>query len=202
MLTLAQRKTLSFLETFIEKNEYAPTSAEIAVGIGIKSRGVVHRYLKALQNAGVIDLLPGRHRNIVLKEKAQKPKVEGMPIVGCMSEGQPIKIDEINGMVDIETTMMKENRFALRVSGNTMVKEGILDGDIIVCQYADKAKNGQAVVALLDGKQAILRRIIKHDDGYVTLLGVTAQYQPQRFAANRVYVQGVLVGLLRLQQFD
>ena len=83
-----------------------------------------------------------------------------------------------------------------------MLKEGILDGDIIVCQYADHAQNGQAVVALLDGEHALLRRIIKHGDGYVTLLGVRAQYQPQRFAVNRVYVQGIFIGLLRLQQVN
>ena len=200
MLTLAQRKTLSFLEAFIEENDYAPTSAEIAAGIGIKSRGVVHRYLKALQSAGVIDLLPGRHRNIVLMSKPEKEKVEGLSIVGCMSEGQPIKIDEFNGMIDVETTMMKENRFALRIRGNSLLKEGILDGDIIVCQYTDKPQNGQPVVALLDGQQALLRRIVRHADGYVTLLGLRAQYQPQRFLSNRVYIQGVYIGLLRLQQ--
>lgn len=194
MLTLSQRKTYEFIQRFIIMHDYSPTAAEIAQGIGIKSRGVVHRYLKALEASGLISLLPKRHRNIQLLEA---PLSQSLPLVGTIAAGQPIEAISENESIDVFNVFLGFNRYALRVKGDSMIDEGIFDGDVIVCERAQAAQNGQIVVALLDHEQATLKRLFHNPDRTITLQPANPAHKPMIYSAHRVEVQGIFVGLLR-----
>lgn len=196
MLTLAQHNVYRFIQDFIEKNQYSPTTAEIAEGIGIKSRGVVHRYLKALVDAGHIDLEPNRKRNIRLKEENKMDYQ--LPLLGKIAAGMPIEAVHDNESVDIASMFLTPGRYALRVKGNSMIDEGIHDGDVIICQHADSARDGQIVVALVDNEGATLKKLRRNRDATITLIPANSEHHPQTYACDRVRVQGIFVGLLRM----
>lgn len=199
MLTLSQRRTFEFIKHFIHKNDYAPTAAEIADGIGIKSRGVVHRYLKILQNAGLIALTPKRHRNISLlcnsldTAKANRE----LPLVGSIAAGKPIEAIAQNETIDVMNVFLGDNRFALRVKGDSMIDDGIHDGDIIVCEKSDNADDGQIVVALIDEQEATLKRLQRGSSQTVTLHPSNPSLKPMVYPADQVQIQGIYIGLLR-----
>lgn len=194
MLTRSQVKTLDFIKAYVAEHNYAPTTAEIAAGIGIVSRGVVYRYLKALVAANKITLLPHRRRNILLTNTQQ----QGLPLLGKIAAGAPIEAVTDPEMIDVTRIFLGEDRFALRICGDSMIDEGILDGDLVVCERAQQAKSGQIVVALVDSSQATLKRIAFPKQDVVQLLPANADYLPQEYKADRVQIQGLYVGLLRI----
>lgn len=196
MLTLSQKKTLNFITDFINRHDYAPTAAEIAAGIGIKSRGVVHRYLRVLESTGFIKLTPKRHRNIHLLDRNQTlPSI--LPLVGEIAAGQPIEAIAQHEAIDVMNIFLGENRFALRVKGDSMIDEGIYDEDIIVCEQTDLAENGQIVVALIDGQEATLKRLQRNLNETITLHPANQGLKPMTYPAERIQIQGLYVGLLR-----
>lgn len=198
MLTLAEKKAYAYIKSFIIKHRHSPTTLEIAKGLGITSRGVVHRYLKSLQEKGCLELTPNRHRNIVLREVSSS----GIPLVGNIAAGlpiQPVKEDETINFCDL---FVGENRYALRVRGSSMTEEGIRDGDIIICRRSSRAKHGQIVVALVDQKKATLKRLFYNEDKTVTLLPSNPAYKPQVYETERLAIQGVYIGLLRMDAYN
>src|SRR5207237_9770661 len=126
MLTRSQNKTYSFIKDFIKKNNIAPTMAEIAEGIGIKSRGVVHRYVSALVDKSLLKLLPNRRRNIELTDNEPTTHLQ---ILGYIAAGKPIEAISHEESIDLAGVFLGEDRFALRVKGDSMIDEGIFDGD-------------------------------------------------------------------------
>lgn len=199
MLTRGQRRTYDFIKDFVEQNEFAPTASEIALGIGITSRGVVHRYLKALEDAGHIELIPKRHRNIKLLDRAEQFIAKGcVPLIGAIAAGEPIEAIADADPIDISELFLGEGHYALRVKGDSMIDEGIFDGDIVVCKQAKTARDGEIVVALIDQQQATLKRF-QHKDGKIILHPANTQLSPMSFESSRVMIQGTYIGLLRIQ---
>ena len=196
MLTLGQRRTYEFIKKFVAEHDYAPTAAEIAVGTGIKSRGVVHRYLKALAAAGKIHLTPKRHRNISLINETIATH-KSLPLVGTLVAGSPIETIADADPIDLLKIFLGEKRYALTVKGNSMIDEGIFDGDIVVCEQADQAVNGQIVVAVIDNQEATLKRFEKTVTGKVVLYPANEQLNPMIYDAHQIAIQGIYVGLLR-----
>lgn len=203
MLTRSQQKTLDFIKKYVERHGHAPTASEIADGIGIKSRGVVHRYLRALESENLITLLPHRHRNIslVTLDTQQDRAANDLQLIGSIAAGQPIEAVVDQDPINLADLFLGENRYALRVKGDSMIEEGIFDGDIVVCEHTRTAVNGQIVVALIDGQQATLKRFY-HDgaSATVTLMPANQALKPMRYPADRVTVQGIYIGLLRIAQ--
>lgn len=207
MLTLSQNKTLTFIKDFVAKYSYAPTMAEIAKGIGIKSRGVVHRYVHALEEHGLIHLVPGRHRNIQLLEDddsdgggGQVHQEMSLPLLGCIAAGRPIEAIAHQERLDLSGLMLGDNRYALQVKGDSMIEEGIFDGDIVICEHSQTARNGEIVVALIDNQEATLKRLQRNPDNSITLIPANARLSPMVYEASRVMVQGIFIGLLRLSR--
>lgn len=194
MLTVSEQKTLHYVEQFIVENQHAPTTAEIAEGIGIASRGVAHRYLKALQKKGHIKLTPNRHRNIVLLDHSG----QAIPMLGSIAAGSPIEAVEQNETVDVASFFLGKDRYALRVKGDSMIEDGIHDGDIIICERCSTAADGQIVIALIEGQEATLKRLFHNDNKTITLLPANPEHKPQLYQADQVEVQGIYVGLLRI----
>ena len=196
MLTRMQRNTLEFIQAYYLEHNCAPTTREIAAGIGIVSRGVVHRYLQALQRAGKIELLPRRHRNIVLCQDEQLGS-QSIPLLGSIAAGQPIEAIAERRYVNLQQAANERDLFALLVKGDSMVDEGILDGDIVVCRRAQQASNGDIVVALILGAEVTLKRLQNHNNGYVSLLPANERHAPIQVSAKDVAIQGIFVGLVR-----
>ena len=198
MLTRSQDKALSFIRHFIKNNNYSPTVAEIAEGIGIKSRGVAHRYLKALARLGCIELTPNRHRNIRLLDRDHRNKK--LPLIGYIAAGQPIEAIPQQETIDLAGVFLGEQRYALRVKGDSMIDEGIFDGDVVICEQADQARNGQIVVALIDDSEATLKQIFYQKDGTVKLVPANVSMQPVIYPATKIRIQGIYIGLLRINK--
>lgn len=194
MLTLTQNKTYQFIQKYILEHGYSPTMAEIAEGIGITSRGVVHRYVNALVMNGLIELTPRRRRNIHLVD--QSPTYF-LPLVGKIAAGKPIEAIEDRETVDIMNIFLGPGRYALKVQGDSMIEEGILDGDVVVCEHRQIAEAGKIVVALIDSQEVTLKRIHYNPDDTITLFPANSNHQPMTYSKERVQIQGIYIGLIR-----
>lgn len=196
MLTMKQNRAYQFICDYFEKNNYAPTVTEMAEALGIRSRGVAYRYIKALAQANLIEVIPNKHRNIRLK---RQPKDHSdIPLLGRIAAGQPIEAITQDETIRISDIFVGADRYALQVVGDSMIDEGIFDGDIVICQHSDQARSGQIVVAVVDQDHATLKRIRYHSDNQIALIPANAQHHPQLYPSNRVTVQGIFIGLLRI----
>ncbi|MDH5612651.1 MAG: transcriptional repressor LexA [Gammaproteobacteria bacterium] len=197
MLTDNQRTVLNFIERYTMLHGVSPKLQEIAEGIGISSRGVAHRYVQALVDAGFISIDKGKHRGIRLLRENPHRAENSLPLLGKIAAGKPIEAipgeDEIN-LVDF----FGRNNFAIRVQGDSMIDIGILDGDIAIIEFRETANDGDIVVALIDEQEATLKRFKRSGQGrFIELLPENAEMKPMVYGAHRVRIQGVLVGQLR-----
>lgn len=197
MLTLKQLQVFEFIEHYIAENGYSPTLLEIGFAVGVKAKGTVHRYVQALVQEGVITLLPDRKRNIQLCMR--KKNTYSLPLIGKIAAGKPIEAIEDQQVVHFDELFFGKNRFALRVVGDSMIEEGILDGDIVICQRTQTANSGDIVVALIDQNYATLKRIrFNATKNLIMLVPANSALAVQEYSAERVAVQGIFVGLCRL----
>lgn len=199
MLTERQQKTLDFIRYYIHKHGYAPKLPEIAQGIGIQSKGTVHRYVQALAQEGAIDLIPHRHRGIQLRKLPITSHSTQIPLLGKIAAGKPIEAAVDHQELDLASFFVGNNLYALKVQGDSMIEEGIFDGDIVICEQANTAKDGEIVVALIDGLEATLKNIRYQKDGTVLLIPANSALPALAYAAERVRIQGVFRGLIRFQ---
>ncbi|VAX10161.1 SOS-response repressor and protease LexA [hydrothermal vent metagenome] len=169
-----------------------PSLSEVAEGIGIRSKGVAHRYVQALAEAGALILHPGQHRGIELVEDALS-----IPLLGRIAAGQPIEAIPGQDQLDLSTLYGPNRYYALRVTGDSMVDAGILDGDTVIIEQRDIANDGEIVVALIDGENATLKRLKYRQDGSLALIAENTTMPPMIYAAERVVIQGIVVGQLR-----
>jgi repressor LexA len=195
-LTDRERDTYDFIRDHVARLGYAPKLQEIAQGIGIRSRGTVHRYLQALQRAGLIDIERDRARGIRLRAPLDATP-DQLPFLGRINAGQPLEAVPDAGQIDLSEFFMGPGRFVLKVQGDSMIEDGILDGDLIIIEQRETARDGEIIVALIDNDDATLKRFRDNRDGSVTLVPANAAMRPMRYGADRVRVQGVLVAQLR-----
>lgn len=194
MLTAGQHRTLDFIRQYIARQGLAPTLAEIALGMGIRSKGSVHKQVQALAEAGALRLIPGRKRGIELSEETQ---MLTLPLLGRIAAGCPIEAIPDEDTLNLAEFLLGPERFALRVQGDSMIDAGILDGDTVVIQRRERADDGEIVVALIDNQEATLKRLRHLDDNRIVLIPENTALKPMIYPAERVSIQGVLVGQLR-----
>ncbi len=201
MLTRSQRRTLTYIQQYIADNNEAPTLAEIAAGTGIRSRGVVHRYIQALEQAGEIEIMEGRHRGIRLPATALAEESGQLPLMGKIAAGRPIEALADQESLDLAAYLTgNATCYALRVEGDSMIDMGIRDGDIVIIRPAQTARDGEVVVALVDGHEATLKRFRRDSEGTITLIAENASIAPMIYDARRVEIQGILTGQMRRYQ--
>lgn len=200
MLTPRLHDTLNFIREYFTQHGYAPLLSEIALGIGIQSKGVVHRYLQDLSQAGYIEIHTGKHRGIRLIDSEyllQDKKNYSLPLLGRIAAGHPIEAIPNHDHIDLAEFFIGENRFVLKVQGESMIEAGILDGDMVVVEQCERANDGDIVVALIDHEEATLKTLHHNDDGSIMLIPANNQMSPMIYPAERVAIQGVVVGQLR-----
>lgn len=195
MLTSGQHKTLDFIRQYIAREGFAPTLTEIAQGLGISSKGSMHRQVQALAEGGYIELHAGRKRGIQLTEESQE-SINSLPLIGRIAAGQPIEAIAGQDKLDL-SPIMGTDRYALVVKGDSMIDIGILDGDTVIIKPSDTARDGDVVVALIDDNEATLKRLHYIDDKTLELIPENQGMQPMRFESSRVRIQGILAGQLR-----
>ena len=180
---------LNYMTDFIRENGYPPTVREICAELEIKSTSTVHRYLKELQAEGRISM--GENQNRAISIKGATPPGT-IPVLGHVAAGSPILAEE---EVDEYVPFAGDtnNLFALHVHGNSMIKCGILDGDIVVVRRTPEAQNGQIVVALVEDS-ATVKRFYK-EDGHFRLQPENDEYEP--IIVDSVEILGKVVSVMR-----
>lgn len=196
-LTDKQRETLDFIERYIATHNVPPKLQEIADGIGISSRGVAHRYVQALRDAGYLAADKGEHRGIRLLKSNSHRSETSLPLLGRIAAGTPI--EAIAGQDNLDLAdFFGSNNFAVQVKGDSMIDAGILDGDTVIIEFRETASNGDIVVALVDECDATLKRFQRSKGGkHIKLIPENSEMEPMVYEADRVRIQGVLVGQLR-----
>lgn len=193
MLTKREQDTFDFIANYYARQRKAPLLTEIAEGLGIQSKGVVHRYVSALQEKGYIVRNP-KTRGI---ELIDYPHVNGLPFLGRIAAGKPIEAIEDKQSVDFSHLFNGPNRYVLEVKGQSMVDEGIRSGDMVVIEHASTAHSNQIVVVLIDEQDVTLKRIQFPKKGIVRLIPANKTMQAKEYPAKRVTIQGILIGQVR-----
>lgn len=189
-----QRKILEFIRKEIETKGYPPSVREICQAVGLKSTSTVHAHLNQLEEQGVIRRDATKPRALeVLDNPLSKGRT--VPLVGKVTAGLPIlAIENIEDyMVFPQDMLGRDDVFALRVQGDSMIEAGILDGDIIIVRRQETAENGDIVVAMI-GDEATVKRIF-YEKCRVRLQPENASMQP--IYADHVQVLGKLAALFR-----
>jgi repressor LexA len=197
-----QRQILDFISQYIQKNGYSPTLQEIADAIGVKSLATVHEHLQALTKKHLIRKYEGMVRGIEVLEKKIGNMLEGidLPILGYIAAGQPIQtFTDPNATMTVSSAMIsgKKPTYVLQVKGESMIEDGILDGDFVIVERQETARNGEIVVALLENGLATLKRFYK-EPNRIRLEPANSTMQP--IYATDVQIQGKVVGVIRKYQ--
>ena len=207
-LTPHQRRVLEALQQFAAEG-HAPSLDELAEALDLRSRGSLHKHIRALEAAGYVQAARGRHRGIrltpdVLEALATDPGAASeerssttLPLLGRIAAGQPIEAMENPEPVEVPQGLRgKGECYVLEVKGDSMQDAGILDGDWVVIESRSHAQNGEIVVALIDSEHATLKRIEQTPNG-VLLHAENPAYPPLHVALEQLQIQGVLVGQMR-----
>ena len=196
-LTEKQRLVLNFIQRYINEHQLSPKLQEIADAIGIRSRGVAHRYVQALTDAGFIETNSGKHRGIRLLEDKQGRPASTLPLLGKIAAGKPIEAIPGEDEIDLRDFFGTHN-FAVRVQGDSMIEAGIMDGDTVIIRFCETASDGDIVVALIDETETTLKRFKRsHKGKYIKLIPANKDMEAMVYEADRVRIQGVLIGQIR-----
>ena len=200
MITQRQQDTLDFIRNYIADYGKSPLISEIAEGLGISSVGTTHRHVNALIDSGLINRESGRERGLSLIGKTIAIEDSGsvkLPVLGKIAAGRLIEAIADESEIDLGGMFAGKDRFALKINGESMIDKGILDGDYVVIQSQRTARHGDIVVALVDGYDATLKTLLLNDDGTITLMPANVNFEPITIEANRLAIQGVVVGQMR-----
>lgn len=194
-----QAQILDYIKQYIQSNGSAPTLREIATALGVSSLATVHEHLVTLEEKGLIKRRTGKTRSIDLTEETVITSDEGVsaPILGYIAAGAPIEpFRDPNATISIPSTFVtgKKRVYVLQVRGESMIEEQIRDGDYVVVEQTDIARNGEIVVALLDNGMATLKRFFK-EPTRIRLEPANAKMSP--IFVKNVKIQGKMVGLIR-----
>lgn len=194
-LTKRQAEIYHYLLDNADHFDHPPSHDELCRALGLRSRGSLHKHIQALIEAGLVEPIDRTHRGIRLVEQAE-PEA-GIPFLGSIAAGRPIEaVTQPEFMQVPEELLGTRPCYVLQVRGDSMIDEGILDGDYVVIEQRDSARNGNIVVALVNNEEATLKRI-EQQSGQVILHPANASMTAMRYAPDKVVIQGVLRGLLR-----
>mgnify|MGYP001480580218 FL=1 len=207
MLTSKQLNLLNYLVKYFKSSEVAPSYDEMRLALGLKSKSGIHRLISALEERGFIKRLHNKARAIKVINNQQSPQnkeqitevEERLAIYGNISAGTPIEaIQNSEGFLNVPLNMIKSknHHYALRVSGDSMIDAGILDGDLAILEKTQDVNTGDIVVALIDGQEATLKRLRKKTNS-IALEPANKNFETRIFGLGRVIIQGKLVGIIR-----
>jgi repressor LexA len=198
ILTRRQKEIWDYLEDYIAAHGYAPTLEEIGAHFGLSSLATVHKHLTNLERKGLIARKWNLSRAIEITPPQKSAKAIELPLLGRVAAGAPIEAIETNDSLTIPQEFVRRphHAFALRVQGESMIGEGILDGDFIVVEKRPAADNGETVVAVLNG-EATVKKLYRDRGGKVRLQPANPQMEPIFVKEKDLEIRGVVVAVLR-----
>lgn len=196
-LTKRQREILSFIQDFIKEFGYSPSYREIGEHFGLRSTATVAEHVETLKEKGYIDAAERAARSLTLTEDPLT-EVIGIPLLGSIAAGSPIEAIRTSETIDIPHDMAGKNTFALRVRGQSMIDDAILDGDYVIIEATSHVRDGEIVVALLDDGTVTLKRIYR-EANRIRLQPANKTMQP--IYVQQVTVQGRVKGVIRRMTF-
>jgi repressor LexA len=223
MLTRKQHELLCFIHDRLEDSGVSPSFEEMKEALDLKSKSGVHRLISALEERSFIRRLPNRARALEVLRMPERTKTDTapaqvtvpkattppkilpiaandvieVPLHGRIAAGAPILAMEGQNSLSVPAALLGPGEhYALEVSGDSMIEAGILDGDYALIRKTETARDGEIVVALVDGTDATLK-FFRREGGSVCLKPANRAYEDQRYPASHVQVQGRLAGLLR-----
>ncbi len=193
-LTKKQKQVYDFIVNYISENDYAPTQAEIKDYFGFKSLGSVQDYIKYLTSAGYLVNDSNAVRGLQ-PANTQETTIE-IPLMGRVAAGAPIEAMEYNESISVPRSLVKNGQFfALIVEGQSMIDDGIFDGDTIIVKKQNQASNGQTVVAAIDNEATVKKYYQKKH--HIELHPANPSMKPFIIQEESFEIKGVLVGLIR-----
>jgi repressor LexA len=197
-LTRRQSEVLNVIRTFIEEHGYSPSLEEIGAALGLSSVATVHKHVTHLVEKGLVRRSWNQNRSIELVDEGSGEATVSLPLLGSIAAGQPLEAVESRETIDVPPQFVRsrEKTYALRVQGESMIEEQIRDGDIVLIEERREARDGDTVVALVEGSDATLKTLFR-EGSVVRLQPANRDMEPIRVPADQVQVQGVVVGLLR-----
>jgi repressor LexA len=200
-LTRRQQEIYQFLRDHLPEFPYPPTLEELCQHLGVRSKGSLHKQLQGLIEAGLVAPMNHQRRGIRLTDAPGSATAEAhhatLPLLGYIAAGQPIEAVPQPEQIEVPAHLRSQHPcYCLRVRGDSMIEAGILDGDYIVVEPREHARNGEIVVALVDGDHATLKRI-EQRPGEVRLHPANAALETQTYPPERIRIQGVLMGQMR-----
>jgi repressor LexA len=197
ILTKRQKQLYDYLDGYIAGNGFAPTLEEIAAHFQLSSLATVHKHLTNLESKGLIVRKWNFSRAIELVPRQKRAGAVELPLLGRVAAGQPIEALESQDSFTVpEEFIRRQNTFVLRVKGNSMIDDGIWDGDYIVVEERESAENGETVVALVNG-EATVKKFYREKNGRIRLMPANEAIPPIVARESEVEVRGAVVAVMR-----
>ena len=197
-LTRRQKEILDFVASHIARKGYAPTIEEIGDNFGLSSLATVHKHLSNLQEKGLIKRAWNRSRALELIPSEMTVRAVELPLMGRVAAGSPIEAVQSTETIWVPEDMVgRGNTYVLQVKGESMIEEQIRDGDYVIVENRKSARDGEMVIALLDGENVTLKKMYREAGGRIRLQPANSQMDPIYVDAARMRIQGVVIGVLR-----
>jgi repressor LexA len=196
-LTLRQKEILDFIRAYRESKGVSPTQREICEKFGFSSFGTLQKHLRLLMERGAMVRVWNKRRSLLLAEEPDEARARALPLFGRIAAGQPIEVLAGEEKVPVpEMLTARGENYVLKVAGESMIDDGIRDGDFVIVQKRDSATNGEMAAVLVNG-EATLKRVYRESDGRIRLQPANERMAPIYARAEDVRIQGVVVGLMR-----
>jgi len=196
-LTKREIEIRNFVKSFTLQKGYSPSMREIAEFLGVSSPATVHEHIKNMQRKGVLQKELNVGRSLKLAEVNYEVQAVELPLLGQIAAGRPIEAIENKEMIAVPQDMVgRKETYVLKVVGESMIDEGIFDGDFVIVEKKETAQNGQTVVALIGGSEVTLKKFYIEKD-HIKLVPANPTMEPLIVRNNDFRIQGVVVGILR-----
>ena len=196
-VTRRQKEVLDFISSFVQRNGYSPSFEEIARGLDLKSLATVHKHITNLQNKGLLQRAHNRSRSIdVMPPRSKTRTTERLPLMGRIAAGFPVEASENPETISLTDIIGNRDVFVLQVRGDSMRDEHIVSGDYVLVERTKTAREGEIIVALIDGTDATLKRFYR-EGAMIRLQPSNSEMKPIMAPAASVTIQGKVLGVLR-----
>lgn len=206
-LTRRQKEVLEFIASWQVENGYSPSYEEIARGLNLASIATVHKHISALEKKSYLQRSHNQSRSIDVAprylQEQRRNKAQAsleIPMMGTIAAGQPVETYEDRATLSFADFAGQKDTYALRVRGNSMIEDHICDGDMILVENTLDVRDGDIVVALVDGTDTTLKRYYREPGNMVRLQPANSTMSPIRVPAHSVQIQGKLLAVLRKYQ--
>jgi len=205
-LTRRQKEVMDFLSRFIHKNGFSPSYEEIAAGLGLASLATVHKHIQALESKQYLRRSYNHSRSLEVAERfsseerarrTESDYVPSVPLMGRIAAGTPVEAIENPEQLHFSDFVGHEGTFALEVQGESMIEDHICSGDFVLAERTNSIKNGDIVVALIEGSEATLKRYYLEPDGRVRLQPANASMAPIYTDPATLDIQGRVLAVMR-----